>query len=76
MSYSPGEFLTLDTLTYVRCTVWQVSCREDGSSSGDAGFLAPLTAMGDILGKGVSVPLLLMGDRLALAVQILVLRDQ
>lgn len=40
------------------------------------GFLTPLTAVGHTLGKGLSVPLWLMGDRFALATQILILMDQ
>lgn len=66
----------VDTIAYVRCAVWQVSCGKDGSSSGGGGFLTPLTAVGDTLGKGVSEPPLLMGDRFALAAQILVLTDE
>lgn len=73
MSSNAGEFLMLDMIAYVRCAVWQVSCGEDGSFSRGGGFLSPLTAVGDTLGKGISVPPLLMGDRFALAAQILVL---
>lgn len=61
MSNKAGEFLMLNTIAYVRCVVWQVSCGEDGSSSGGGGFLTPLTAVGATLGKGVSVPPLLTG---------------
>lgn len=40
------------------------------------GFVTPPTAVGHTLGKGLSVPLWLMGDRFALATQILILMDQ
>ena len=75
MSGNAGEFLTLDTIACIRCVVWQVSCGDDGSSGGGGGFLTPLTAVGDTLGKGVSVPPLLTRDGFALATQIVVLMD-